>query len=85
MAEGREEFDLVADLLAKPSSVKKTFSALKRIKTYSRNTTLQTRLPALASMAIKKDLLMELKCTDVLYHRLNELLIKKKRRMDFFM
>jgi hypothetical protein len=48
------------------ASVEQTFSALKRIKTYARNTTRQARLSALASMAIEKVLVSELKRTDVL-------------------
>ena len=51
------------------ASVERLFSALKRIKMYARNTTGHTRLSALASMSIKKDLLMELKHTDNLYSR----------------
>ncbi|KAK0145578.1 Zinc finger MYM-type protein 1 [Merluccius polli] len=65
------------------ASVERTFSALKRIKTYSRNTTGQTRLSALASMAIERDLLLELKRTDKLYNRVIELFLRKERRMDF--
>ncbi|KAG2460693.1 ZMYM1 protein, partial [Polypterus senegalus] len=65
------------------ASVERTFSALKRIKTYARNTTGQVRLSALASMAIERDFLMELKRTDNLYNRVNELFLRKERRMDF--
>ena len=52
------------------------------IKTYARNTTGQARLSALASMAIERDLLLELKRT-VLHDRVIELFLKKERRMDF--
>ncbi|KAK0148962.1 Zinc finger MYM-type protein 1 [Merluccius polli] len=65
------------------ASVERTFSALKRIKTYSRNTTGQTRLSALASMAIERDLLLELNRTDKLYNRVIQLFLRKERRMDF--
>nr|XP_032834249.1 zinc finger MYM-type protein 1-like [Petromyzon marinus] len=65
------------------ASVERKFSALKRMKTCSRNKTEQARLSALASMAIEKDLLLELKRTDVLYNRVIELFVKKERRMDF--
>lgn len=37
----------------------------KRIKTYARNTTGQTRLSALTSAVIEKVLLLELKCTQI--------------------
>uniref|UniRef100_A0A1A7YB41 HAT C-terminal dimerisation domain-containing protein n=1 Tax=Iconisemion striatum TaxID=60296 RepID=A0A1A7YB41_9TELE len=43
------------------ATVERTFSAIKRIKAYTRNTAGQRRDSALASMAIEKDLLMELK------------------------
>ena len=65
------------------ASVERSFSALKRIKTYSRNATGQTRLSALASMSIEKDLLVELKRTDGLYNRVIEVFLRKERRMDF--
>ena len=65
------------------ASVERTFSALKRIKTYARNTTGQARLSALASMAIEKVLVSELKRTDVLYSRVIEVFTKRDRRMDF--
>ncbi|KAM9342344.1 zinc finger MYM-type protein 1-like [Pholidichthys leucotaenia] len=74
---------LVVTMPLSTVSGKGTFSALKRIKTYVRNTTGQTRLSALASMAIEKDLLLELKRTDNLYNRVIELFLRKERRMDF--
>ena len=65
------------------ASVERSFSALKRIKTYSRNATGQTRLSALASMSIEKNILVELKRTDTLYNRVIEVFLRKERRMDF--
>ncbi|KAK9531029.1 hypothetical protein VZT92_010482 [Zoarces viviparus] len=65
------------------ASVEWTFSALKRIKTYSRNATGEARLSSLASMAIEKDFLLELKRTDVLHNLVSELFVNKDRRMDF--
>ncbi|XP_034044942.1 zinc finger MYM-type protein 1-like [Thalassophryne amazonica] len=59
------------------------FSALKRYKMYSSSAIKQDRLLALTSMAIEKELLLELKNTDVLYDRVIEHFIKKERRMDF--
>ena len=67
------------------ASVERTFSVLKRIKTYSRNTTGQTRLSALASMAIERDLLLELKHKDKLYNRVIKLFLRKERRMDLIL
>lgn len=65
------------------ASVERSFSALKQIKTYSRNAIGQTRLSALASMSIEKDLLLELKCKDRLYDRVMEVFLRKERKMDF--
>ena len=74
---------LVVTIPVSTVSVKWTFSALNRIKTYARNMTGQARLSALDSMAIEKDFLMELKCTDNLYDRVIEIFLRKERRMDF--
>ncbi|XP_077478100.1 torsin-4A isoform X3 [Stigmatopora argus] len=65
------------------ASVELTFSAQNRIKTYARNTTGQTRLSALALMAIEKNFLMDLKRTCNLYHRVIEIFLRKERRMHF--
>ncbi|XP_077458673.1 uncharacterized protein LOC144075488 [Stigmatopora argus] len=65
------------------ASVERTFSAQNRIKTYARNTTGQTRLSALALMAIEKNFLMDLKRTCNLYHRVIEIYLRKERRMHF--
>ncbi|XP_049573527.1 zinc finger MYM-type protein 1 isoform X1 [Syngnathus scovelli] len=65
------------------ASFEGTFSALKRIRTYARNTTGQARPSALASMAIEKDFLMELKRTDDLHNRVIEIFSRKEGRMDF--
>ena len=76
---------LAVTLPVSTASVERSFSALKRIKTYARNRTGQARLSALASMAIERDLLLELKHapTDGLHDRVIELFLKKERRMDF--
>ena len=52
---------------APTSSVERSFSALKHIKTHARNSTGQDRLGALALMSIEKSLLLELKSKDKLY------------------
>ncbi|XP_068160098.1 zinc finger MYM-type protein 1-like [Antennarius striatus] len=65
------------------ASDERSFSALKRLETYARNTTGQTRLSALASMSVEKDLLMDLKHKDKLFDRAMEVFLKKERRMDF--
>lgn len=66
------------------ASVERTFSALKRIKTYARNTTGQARLSALSSMAIERDFLMGLKHRDKdFYDKVISVFLRKERRMDF--
>ncbi|KAG2470699.1 ZMYM1 protein, partial [Polypterus senegalus] len=58
---------LAVSIPVSTASVERTFSALKRIQTYTRNTTGRVRLSALASMAIESEVLMELKRSDNLY------------------
>ncbi|XP_068196634.1 uncharacterized protein [Antennarius striatus] len=60
-----------------------SFSTLERIQTYARNTTGQTRLSALASMSVEKDLLLELKRKDKLYDQVIQQFLRKERRPDF--
>ncbi|KAK0155367.1 hypothetical protein N1851_002271 [Merluccius polli] len=65
------------------SSVQRSFSALKRIKTHARNSTGQDCLGALALMSIDKGLILELKSKDKLYDAAIAHFTKKDRRMDF--
>ncbi|XP_054626214.1 zinc finger MYM-type protein 1-like [Dunckerocampus dactyliophorus] len=65
------------------ATLQPTCSALKRVKTYARNTLGQSRLAALASMSIEKDFLMDLKRREHLYDRVIEVFLRKERRMDF--
>ncbi len=74
---------LIMTIPVSTPSVERSFSALKRIKTYSRNTTGQTRLSALASIAIEKELLIHLKQDAQLHEEVIEHFIGKDRRMDF--
>lgn len=74
---------LVLTIPVSTSSVERSFSALKRIKTHARNTTGQARLGALALMSIEKGLLLELKSKDKLYDAVIAHFTKKDRRMDF--
>lgn len=60
-----------------------SFSVFKRIQAYSVNTSGQTRLSALASMSIEKDLLLELKHRGKLYKRAIEVFLREERRTDF--
>lgn len=74
---------LVLTIPVTTTSVERTFYALKKIKTYARNTTGQSPLSALASIAIEKQVLLDLKTSDQLYDRVIEKFIQKDRRMDF--
>lgn len=60
-----------------------SFSALKRIETYARNTSGRRRLSAVASMSIEKDFLMELRRRGELYSRAIEVFLSKDGRRDF--
>lgn len=74
---------LVLTIPVSTASVERTFSALKRIKTYTRNSTGQARLSALALISVEKQLLIGLKTQDKLYDPAIAHFIKKDRRMDF--
>ncbi|XP_068440759.1 zinc finger MYM-type protein 1-like [Clinocottus analis] len=65
------------------ATVEQKFPALKRIKAYFRNASGEARLSSLASMAIERDLLMELERTGKLHNRVIDLFAKKEKRMDF--
>lgn len=74
---------LVLTIPVSTSSVERSFSALKRIKTHARNSTGHDRLGALALMSIEKGLLLELKSKDKLNDAVIAHFTKKDRRMDF--
>jgi len=68
---------LLAILPVSTASVEKSFSSLKRIKTYLRNSTGKARLNRLALMNIHRDIQID---TDTI---LNMFALKKERRLDF--
>lgn len=75
---------LVLTIPATTASVERSFSALKRIKTYSRNRTEQGRLSSLALISIEKERLIKLKAkTADFYNAVINNFVKKDRRMDF--
>ena len=67
---------------ASSSSVERSFSALKTIKTYSRNKMLEDRLSDLAIISIDKCLLKELKIKRMFYEDVINLFINKSRRIE---
>jgi hypothetical protein len=65
------------------ASVERSFSTLKRIKTYSRNTTGQKRLSHLGIISIESELLAELKNKESFFDEVVKIFAAKERRMDF--
>lgn len=77
---------LVLTIPATTASVERTFSALKRIKTYSRNRMEQDRLSTLALISIENERLMKLKNApdkEDFYNEVISVFVQKDRRMDF--
>ncbi|XP_036973754.1 zinc finger MYM-type protein 1 [Acanthopagrus latus] len=77
---------LVLTIPATTASVERTFSALKRIKTYNRNRMHQDRLSALALISIEKERLMTLQNAankDDFYNKVINKFVQRDRRMDF--
>ncbi|KAL2080663.1 hypothetical protein ACEWY4_024456 [Coilia grayii] len=71
-------------LPATTASVERSFSALKRIKTYSRNRTGEERLSSLALISIESAHLMSLKKDHkTFYNDVIKKFVEKDRRMDF--
>lgn len=64
-------------------SVERTFSALKRIKTYQRNAMGQQRLTGLAMMSIETRMLHKMKTSDTFYDKVITEFTRKARRMKF--
>ncbi len=59
--EASKLLQLVLTIPATTVSVERSFSALKRLKTYSRNRTGQGRLSSLSTIAIEKERLLKLR------------------------
>lgn len=76
---------LIATIPATSVSVERSFSTLKRIKTYARNATGQTRLTHLSLMSIEKSLLQSLRKPekrDDFNKRVLDEFLKKSRRIE---
>ncbi|XP_063816563.1 solute carrier family 35 member C2 isoform X1 [Pseudophryne corroboree] len=66
------------------TSIERSFSALKRLKTYSRNKTDQGRLSSLAIISIETGRLLKLKENrEDFYNKVTDSFIQKDGRMDF--
>ena len=77
MSEVFKLYNLVLTIPPTTASVERSFSALKRIKTYQRNTTEEQRLSSLALMSIEKDLLTNLTKEDAFYEAVIDAFAKK--------
>ena len=75
--------ELVLTIPATSSSVERSFSALKRIKSFARNAQGQSRLSALSIMSIEKDLLIHMKAKTTFFDEVTEEFCKKNRRAEF--
>lgn len=65
------------------ASVERSFSALKRIKSYQRSTQGQERLSSLSLISIEKELLHKEKNHPEFYDKVINEFLKQERRMDF--
>jgi hypothetical protein len=74
---------LIVTVPSTTASVERSFSALKRIKTYQRSTQNEERLSGLAILSTEKDVLHQLKSTATFYDDVITKFTKQKRGMDF--
>ena len=75
-------FALILTIPFTTASVERSFSALKRIKTYQRNTTGENRISGLSLMSIEVDLLKHLMQTEEFYEKVINLFAEKNRRIE---
>lgn len=73
-------FSLILTIPSTSVSVERSFSCLKRIKTYLRNSISQNRLSSLAVMSIEKGLIENLKNTEVFYDPVIDIYSNLKNR-----
>ena len=82
--EAAKLLQLILTAPATTASVERSFSALKRIKTYNRNRTEEDRLSSLATIAIEMERLQRLRQNkEDFYKKVINVFVKKDRRMDF--
>jgi len=73
-------FSLILTIPSTSVSVERSFSCLKRIKTYLRNSISQHRLSSLAIISIEKELINNLKNTEAFYDEVINIYSSKKNR-----
>uniref|UniRef100_A0A3P9K3W7 Zinc finger MYM-type protein 1 n=1 Tax=Oryzias latipes TaxID=8090 RepID=A0A3P9K3W7_ORYLA len=82
--EAAKLLQLVLTVPATTASVERSFSALKRLKTYSRNRTDQARLSSLGVFSIETERLSKLKKDkEDFYNQVIDSFLQEERRMDF--
>lgn len=74
---------LIATIPTTTATAERTFSALRRIKTYCRSTQGQERLTSLAVLSIETALLDDLKIRLTFYDEVIQKFLQKNRRADF--
>ncbi|KAL7883638.1 hypothetical protein SRHO_G00012960 [Serrasalmus rhombeus] len=74
---------LVATIGATSAGVERSFSCLKRLKSYTRNTMDQGRLSSLALLVIERTLVKSLEKTPCWYNRATDHFLEKERRVEF--
>uniref|UniRef100_A0A3B4ULN7 TTF-type domain-containing protein n=1 Tax=Seriola dumerili TaxID=41447 RepID=A0A3B4ULN7_SERDU len=74
---------LVATIGATSSGVERSFSCLKRLKSYTRNTMGQGCLSSLALLATERTLVKSLEKTPSWYDRVTDHFLEKERRVEF--
>lgn len=85
MPEVTRLMELVATIPATSASTERSFSCLKLVKTYARNTMGQGRLSSLAILNIEKELVKEMEIEVSWYDNItNFFATLKNRRVDFF-
>jgi hypothetical protein len=65
------------------ASVERSFSCLKRVKSYLRNTMSQGRLSSLCRISIHKDILSEKEDAGTLHEEVVKRFVEKPRRLAF--
>lgn len=73
---------LIVTVPASSASTERSFSSLKRIHTYLRNTQGQQRLTDLSTISIEKNLLTEIKRLPNFYDSILQIFLQKDRRVD---
>uniref|UniRef100_A0A8C5QA54 TTF-type domain-containing protein n=1 Tax=Leptobrachium leishanense TaxID=445787 RepID=A0A8C5QA54_9ANUR len=82
--EATKLLQLVLTIPATTGSVDRTFSALKRLKAYTRNNTDQGRLPSMAIISIETERLLKLKEEkEDFNNKVIDIFVQKDGRMDF--